>query len=125
MLHEKGSALISMLAVVVIILILVMVWLYYGQSNKGSGEQGQGQPLQSRVSQTRQAAESVECRNNLSQIRQAVQMQKMEDDTQNPAGLADLRLPDSMLKCPISSQPYQYDPNTGTVRCNTPGHMSY
>jgi type VI protein secretion system component VasK len=123
--HKRGSALASMLAVVVIILILVMVWLYYGQPNKGSGEQGEGQPLQSRVSQTRQAAESVECRNSLSQIRQAIQMQKMDDETQSPASLADLKLPDSVLKCPISGQPYQYDLNSGTVRCNTPGHMSY
>jgi len=113
-----------MLAVVVIILILVVVWLYYGQP-KGSGEQGENQPLQSRVSQTRQGAESIECRNNLSQIRQSIQMQKMDDETQNPASLADLKLPDSMQKCPISGQPYPYDTNSGTVRCNTPGHMSY
>jgi hypothetical protein len=81
-------------------------------------------PPASRVGEVRQAAESLECRNNLSQIRAAIQMRTTTDETY-PASLNELGLPASMLVCPVSGQPYQYDPTTGQVRCTTPGHMRY
>jgi hypothetical protein len=30
----------------------------------------------------------------------------------------------SMGRCPVSGRPYVYDPQTGTIRCTTPGHES-
>jgi len=66
----------------------------------------------------------VECRNNLNQIRTALQMRQGAEEGL-PATLKELGLPDNLLVCPVSGQPYQYDPNTGTVKCSTPGHMSY
>jgi hypothetical protein len=77
-------------------------------------------PPASRVGEVRQAAESVECRNNLSQIRAAIQMRTTTDET-FPASLNELGLPASMLVCPVSGQPYQYDPTTGQVRCRRLG----
>ena len=59
-----------------------------------------------------------------SQIRAAIQMRTTTDETY-PASLNELGLPASMLVCPVSQQPYQYDPTTGQVRCTTPGHMRY
>ncbi|MFN7019558.1 MAG: type II secretion system protein [Fimbriimonadales bacterium] len=118
--------LVGVLVSVAILGVLLMVWLYYGTSGTGgsSSQLPSAPPPASRVSEVRQAAESVECRNNLSQIRAAIQMRITTEDTY-PASLQELQLPASMLVCPVSGQPYQYDPNTGQVRCLTAGHMSY
>jgi hypothetical protein len=51
-------------------------------------------------------------------------MRTTTDETY-PASLNELGLPASMLVCPVSQQPYQYDPTTGQVRCTTPGHTRY
>ncbi|MCS7208594.1 MAG: hypothetical protein NZ874_03390 [Fimbriimonadales bacterium] len=120
--------LVGVLVSVAILGVLVVVWLYYGTGGTGRGE-GAAQPPSavppaSRVGEVRQAAESVECRINLSQIRAALQMRTTTEDTR-PASLQELGLPATMLTCPVSGQPYQYDPNTGQVRCPTQGHASY
>ena len=31
-------------------------------------------------------------------------------------------VPEAMLRCPESGKPYRYDPGTGMVACETPGH---
>ena len=114
--------LVSVLVAVAIVAILVMVWLYYGTG--GQSGSAPGAPPVSRVTETKQAARSVECRNNLNQIRAALQMRQGSEEGL-PATLKELSLPDSMLVCPESGQPYLYDANTGAVRCITPGHRSY
>lgn len=118
--------LVGVLVAVAIVGVLVMVWLYYGTGGSGGdGAQAPGTPPPaSRVGEVRQAAESVECRNHLSQIRAAIQMRTTTEETY-PASLQELGLPASMLSCPVSGQPYQYDPASGQVRCPTAGHMSY
>jgi hypothetical protein len=113
--------LVGVLVSIAILAALLMVWLYYGTGSSGTNSET---PPVSRVGEVRQAAESVECRNNLSQIRAAIQMRTTTEETY-PASLQELGLPATMLSCPVSGQAYQYDPNTGQVRCPTPGHMSY
>lgn len=114
--------LVGVLAAVAILAILVIVWLYYGTG--GQSGSAPGAPPVSRVTETKAAARGVECRNNLSQIRAALQMRQGSDEGA-PATLKELGLPDSMLVCPESGQPYQYDPNTSAVKCPTPGHMNF
>ena len=118
--------LVGILVSIAILGVLMAVWLYYGTGGaSGNGASNPAAPPPaSRVGEVRQAAESVECRNNLSQIRAAIQMRTTTDETY-PASLNELGLPASMLICPVSRQPYQYDPTTGQVRCTTPGHMRY
>ncbi len=119
--------LVGVLVSIAIIGALLIVWLYYGTSSTAGAGSGNapGAPPVSRVGEVRQAAESVECRNNLSQIRMAIQMYQMSNEA-NPAQLSDLSgIPQTMFQCPVSGQPYQYDPTAGQVRCTTPGHMSY
>ncbi|GIV10236.1 MAG: hypothetical protein KatS3mg019_2327 [Fimbriimonadales bacterium] len=118
--------LVSVLVSVAILGVLLMVWLYYGAGGVGQGESASVgmPPSASRVGAVRQAAESVECRNHLSQIRQAIQIRTTTEETY-PASLQELGLPAQMLRCPVSGQPYQYDPATGQVRCATAGHGSY
>jgi prepilin-type N-terminal cleavage/methylation domain-containing protein len=79
----------------------------------GAGETVLGQALQK--------AQSMECANNLSQLRQAIQM-SVSDTGAYPASLQDLNMP-SLSACPVTGQPYQYDPATGTVKC--PAHPQY
>ena len=118
--------LVGILVSIAILGMLMLVWLYYGTggTSGNSASNPTAPPPASRVGEVRQAAESVECRNNLSQIRAAIQMRTTTDETY-PASLNELGLPASMLACPVSGQPYQYDPATGQVRCATPGHMRY
>jgi hypothetical protein len=60
--------------------------LRHGRRVVGSGASNPAAPPPaSRVGEVRQAAESVECRNNLSQIRAAIQMRTTTDETFPPA----------------------------------------
>jgi hypothetical protein len=42
-----------------------------------------------------------------------------------PASLQELKLPAEMLVDPIGKEPYTYDPETGVVKCEHPGHKKY
>lgn len=115
--------LIGVMVSMVILAGLLLVWLYYGTGGNPSGSSGSAPPV-SRVGEVKQSAHSVECRNNVSQIRQAIQMRTTTEESP-PPDLNGLGLPQAMLVCPVSGQPYQYNSTTGQVRCTTPGHMSY
>lgn len=64
------------------------------------------------------------CMDNLKQIRIGIQATQGGDE-QPPATLNDIRLPQSMLACPIGGEAYQYDATTGKVKCPHPGHGKY
>lgn len=117
---QRGSWLIGTLAAVLIVLVLVILWLYYRTPQKGGQK-----PLVSRIQESRQAAHSLECRNNLAQIRQALQIRQIDSEENLPATLRELQLPPEMLICPVSKRPYSYDASTGTVRCPAPEHEGY
>lgn len=116
--------LVGVLVSIGILAVLMMVWLYYGTGGSGLTSQAGGTAPVSRVGEVKQSAHSVECRNNLNQIRQAIQIRMTTEETP-PPDLNGLGIPQTMLVCPVSGQPYSYDPNTGQVRCTTPGHLSY
>jgi hypothetical protein len=71
-----------------------------------------------------------DCQNNLQQIRYAITMQRDQGGEMGPppATLQSLQsqgIGPQMLKCPVTQQPYQYNPQTGVVWCPTPGHEKY
>lgn len=68
-----------------------------------------------------QKGESVECMNNLHQLRLAIQMY-VDDNGSYPPNLAALNLP-NMTHCPVTGVAYKYDPSTGKVMC--PSHPNY
>lgn len=114
---REGQTLIALVLTIVIIAILAMTLV--GKRGKEGREDSVAQRVQ-------QQAVGVDCRNNLSQIRQAIQMRSSETENQRPASMDELReIPSEMRKCPVSGKPYVYDPTTGTVRCETPGHERY
>jgi prepilin-type N-terminal cleavage/methylation domain-containing protein len=107
------------LLVVLVVLVAVAAFLwprYMGSKSKETGRY---------TGPVTQARDTV-CRSNLSQIRASIQaMSAADPDGKAPASLAELGLPDSMLRCPTGNEPYRYDPAAGRVQCPHPGHEGY
>lgn len=114
-LTRDGFVLVELLVVVAIILILAGA--YMGFHGKG-GKQEKSIPARSI-----EKAESVECQSNLNQVRQSVQMDTATGEA--PPQRIDTGVTASVSKCPVSGQPYGYDPQTGRVWCATRGHEKY
>jgi hypothetical protein len=110
-------SLVEILVVIALLLILA-IWLLPKYT---SGTKPSGQPHQT----PKNAALAVQCRNNLQQIRLSIRMSRPTGEEPLPASLQDLRLPAEMLYCPVSKQPYWYDPQTGRVQCPTPSHEGF
>jgi len=106
---------------VVIVIIGIMLAMYAGPSGKGggSGGAGGGTVLGGSVRQAR----STVCRNNLSQFRQAVQVE-VNLTGAYPVSLEALQL-GLPASCPGGDEPYDYDPTTGQIQCVHPGHERY
>jgi type II secretory pathway pseudopilin PulG len=111
---------------VVTVLIIVVVYAVYGRGGGLGGATGVG-PEDIGEAHTvpgvaLERARGVECEQNLRSIRQAITAYRLENEA-SPPSLADLRL--GISSCPVSHNPYAYDPATGTVRCTTPGHETF
>ena len=127
--NNKGNSLIGILIVTAIIAVGVL----YFAGLLGNGKSGNGLFGNRKVDtmkdysnsqkatvygQSMDAAKAVECQSNIGQIRQAINMY-VQSNGQNPASLQELNLPQSMLVCPVSKKPINYDPQTGRVTCPT------
>ena len=115
MARHRGFALIELLVVVVIV--AVLAGLYFGVWGKRGGMG----TTNSTPGEALEKAHGVECASLLNQQRQLIQM-KVAEDSQYPAALDSSTVPST---CPVSGQPYNYDPQTGTVSCSTPGHEKF
>lgn len=123
---QRGMALVGMLIAVVII--GVVFAFLYGKRAKTPAPTRPGGP-QTTIGQSLEKGTEVACMNNLKQIRTAISMAKMSDpDDKPPADLQALKsegITSDMLACPVTHQPYQYNPATGQVWCTTPGHEKF
>jgi type II secretory pathway pseudopilin PulG len=130
---EAGQAsLISLLVAVVIIGILAWVFLFRHKSDQPTQAQkdATGAIVQTDKKTIPGAAmdqaKGVECQNNLSQLRQAIQMDRDSGGDESGGAPPSLQaihgIPSEMRVCPASGRPYAYDPRTGRVWCTTPGH---
>ena len=122
-----GQTLAASLVVIVIICILAVVVM------KGSGAfgvqespraDGRGTTVPGLV---KAKAEDTVCRNYLGQLRMSLGMAKMDNDDNWPSTLEETRLGSTYYTCPMGNgkYPYVYDPATGDVHCNYPGHEKY
>ena len=112
------------LITVAIICILLVVFMKGGCGNDLSSTRadGKGKTI---VGLVKADAQDDVCRENLKQVREMISMAETDNDDKPPASLTDVKIPDSMLHCPIGHEAYIYDPATGTVKCPHPGHSKY
>ena len=119
--HGQIFTIIEIVVVVAIILILANVML--------KGYVGGGKDNNNPVNTPKGRAQSVDCMNNLRQIRMAIDMyHQTGEQQQKPTSLADLAssgISGHVAQCPISLTGYSYDSSTGRVWCTTPGHEKY
>ena len=118
--RRRGFSLIEMLVVVVVIAVLAAILL--PRYTKG-GKTTTGETVETPI----QRAHSVECQNNLRQIRQAYQMATTLEETR-PTTIEELRsqgVSDSISRCPVGQEPYRLDAASGRVQCVHAGHESY
>jgi hypothetical protein len=66
------------------------------------------------------------CISNLHQLRMAIGMIHDQDPDEHwPATLQETRLGSEFYKCHLGKEPYDYNPETGEVKCVHPGHEKY
>lgn len=121
---RRGFVLLEILVVIALIGLLVSGYFVL---RGGGGHGAESEPQFPGEAQTLpgkaiQKGKSVECINNLSQLRQMLQMETID------TGIYPLALDPNWgvaLKCPVSGYAYGYDPASGQVYCPTPGHQNY
>jgi prepilin-type N-terminal cleavage/methylation domain-containing protein len=117
--NRRGFSLVEIL-VVTLLLALLGVGLAYFYLGKGGVDPATGKRKVTPITRAR----DTECQSNLNQIRLSLQTAQIgqEDENQFPTSLQELKLPAGFTNCPDGKEPYQYDSQTGRVRCVHPGH---
>jgi hypothetical protein len=119
---ERGWVTLIELMVVTAIIVVVIALLYgRGSGGRVAGGETSGQ-AQTAPGVALEKARGIECQQNLQGLRQAISAYRI-DSEQPPASLDEIR--GAAKTCPVSGNPYVYDPQTGTVRCTTPGHENF
>ncbi|HEY3398593.1 MAG TPA: hypothetical protein VGM19_13140 [Armatimonadota bacterium] len=119
---RRGSATLIGLLVVVAIIMIAVWWLYLRPAGNVQRKPRFAGEAQTVLGQSLQKGQTVDCINNLHQLRMALQMEK-DSTGEWPAALdPKWGVP---LKCAVSGQAFKYDPATGAVSDPTPGHEKY
>lgn len=124
---RRGNTLISLLAVVVIIALLAIAFMkggaLFGMKSQPDRPDGKGKTLPGRV--MAMAKDDV-CMENLRQLRMSIGMIHDQDPDEHwPANLEETRLGSNFYHCDLGKEPYDYNPETGQVKCVHPGHEKY
>lgn len=131
-LNNRGNwTLVGMLVAVVII--MVAGAMYFGNANtttvsKDNKVLDQSSKKKTVIGKSMDTAKGEDCRQRLNQIRLGINAyQASSTDEGFPPTLKDIGLgvSNDYFYCPVNNQPYAYDPNTGTVRCQYKGHQGF
>ncbi len=117
--NSGGFSLGEILMVMVLVLAITggILYLYVGKDNGGMGKNVLDAP---------NVAKDVVCRTNLQTVRSSIEAARAKDSNgKAPASLDDLGLGEAATRCPVGNEPYEYDPATGLVHCQHPGHEKY
>lgn len=129
--NDRGNwTLIGLLAAAALVAVVVaFVFVKGGGPSTVKSESpllDQSSTKQTVVGKSLETAKASECRQRLDQIRKGIETYKATNATEaNPPSLKDIGLGVSsdFFTCPVSHQPYSYDPSTGRVVCQThPGY---
>lgn len=124
--RSKGG--LGLIALLVVALIIVAAAAMYFGGKGGVGTVSKDSELLDQQStkktvagQAIDTAKAADCRERLSQIRRGIAGYKMTASEQNPPALADIGMGvgPNYFNCPVSNQPYVYDPATGSIHCPT------
>lgn len=121
---NAGQTLVATMVVLVIICILAGVYLVGSGGNstqKGGRPDGKGQTL---VGRAIYRAKDEVCREHLIQVRQSLEISWTTDEAY-PQTIQETRLGEDFYRCAIGKEPYEYDPQTGKVKCKHLGHEKY
>jgi len=122
--NEKGQLAIIEIVLAVAILVVAAWFIYPRLIGKGTSISDKGDSVvKTRVVGPMQSAKGIECQSNLGQVRSTISSY-VQSNEHYPASLADLGI-NSVTTCPVSKQPYTYDPAQGKVSCSTSGHERY
>lgn len=96
---------------------------------KQSAQEGdiQVKPGQTTLGAVMDKSKDPVCQSNLKQIRSWIQMEQAENG-QFPAALDAKKMGSGtgeILNCPLSNQPYTFNPSNGSVKCTTQGHETF
>lgn len=116
--RESGNTLASLMVVALIILVAMVAWMLWPR-NSGQKPRADGLGITT-PGLVRAKALDTNCQTNLQQVRQAIEVFRI-DDEESPITFEALRLPAESLRCPIGKEPYYLDEN-GKVHCPHPGH---
>lgn len=119
---ERGFFTLIALLVVIVIIAILFATQYGGPARRGGTSGAPGEPhtvLGGAVNR----ADATLCRNNLAQLRAAITIYQGNYNA-FPPSLDELQS-GVTLTCPVGREPYEYDPNTGAVRCVHPGHGAF
>ncbi len=132
-LNNRGNlTLISLLVTAAIILVVCAI--YFGKSGGVTPTVNSNSKLldkstkQTVVGKAMDTGKGVDCRNRLSQIRLGVTTYKSMTGTENNPPSLKEALPNMSpadFRCPVTGQPYVYDPATGQVHCQNPAHANF
>lgn len=124
---QRGEGMLGLLMVAVLIAVGFFLWFRLQKPEPAPIRPGGPTTY---LGQSLEKGTEVDCRNNLNQIRIAINMVRTQSGETEPppATLPSLRsqgIGPQMLKCPVTQQPYQYNAQTGQVWCPTPGHEKF
>lgn len=124
---KRGNTLVATLIVVAIIAILVVALMsggnVFGMKTGSDRPDGKGKTLPGKI--IAMTKDDV-CMGNLKQIRMAVTMAHDEDPDEHwPATLEETKIGRDFYYCKLGGEHYDYNPETGEVKCKHLGHENY
>lgn len=125
MLSNNRGQIFTIIEILVVAVIIIGAGYYVTSGYLGHGGGVKSKPGEPATPVER--AQSVDCMNNLRQIRYAIDAYQQTND-KIPALMSDMEsqgISGAVAKCPISRKDYSYDASQGKVWCTTPGHEKY
>jgi hypothetical protein len=123
----RGNSLVGLLVAAAIVLLLAVVVLKGTNTFAANGgvsqrKDGLGKTIPgAALAATRDDV----CRLHLHDLRMAIDLQHQTDDESYPATLADTKQGSDFYSCPVGHEAYDYNPQTGVVKCVHLGHEKY